>query len=389
MPWKETSVLNERKNFIDEFLASSEDFKELCSKYGISEKTGHKWKARFLEYGYHGLADQSRAPQSSPQQLDEDTVIRLIKIRSAHPRWGPKKIVVLYQQAFPEHPAPSESSVYRVLGKAGLIKKRRIRNIDNSAALMRNRLPGNEPNDVWTVDFKGWWYSTRERILPLTVRDLASRYILAIRLLENGTAQAVKAVFVDLFRTYGLPKAIRSDNGIPFATTTGFLGLTTLSAWWMYLGIIPDRIDPGCPTQNGSHERMHADLSQDIQGKKIGGVAENQLAINLWTNEYNKIRPHEALGMRTPSEVYRKSERSYAEPEEEPEYPFGFLCRIVNKDGCIRLRQTKYMLSTALRGLEVGVQQTEEHEYMIWLGDFPIGKLDTQLACITPLGILK
>lgn len=388
MPWKETTVLDERKSFIDEFLNRDIDFKELCNKYNISEKTGHKWKNRFFQYGYSGLGDQSRTPYSSPTQLDEDTVIRLINIRTAHPRWGPKKIAVLYAQAYPVAPTPSESSIYRVLGKAGLIKKRRIKSTNESAALMRNRLPAVEPNDVWTVDFKGWWPSSGERCLPLTVMDLASRYILDVRLMESSTALAVKAVFEELFKKYGLPKVIRSDNGIPFASTSGFLGLTTLSAWWMYLGVIPDRIDPGRPMQNGAHERMHVDLSQDIQGKISGGVSENQKAIDLWIDERNNLRPHQALGMKTPSAVYHKSERAY-DDSEEVEYPLGYLERKINKGGCIRIRKTLYMLSTSLRGMTVGVQPKSMTDFMIWLGEFPIGMLNTQLACIKPLSILE
>ena len=163
-------------------------------------------KIRFLEFGFSGLADQSKAPSNSPNQLDEDTVIRLIKMRSAHPAWGPKKLAVLYKSAYPESPTPSESSIYRILGKAGLIPKRRFRHPDPTASKLRNKLEALQPNDVWTVDFKGWWMSQGERCVPLTVRDLHSRYILTIRLMERTTADAVKAVFEELFYHYGLPQ---------------------------------------------------------------------------------------------------------------------------------------------------------------------------------------
>ena len=183
----------------------------------------------------------------SPSQLDEDTVIRLIKMRMAHPNWGAKKIAILYEKAYPNSKHPSESSIYRILGKADLIKKRRIKKINTSADRLRNRIKPENPNDVWTVDFKGWWVSSGEKCIPLTVRDLKSKYILGIRLMEKTTAQEVKKVFQELFKKYGLPKVIRSDNGTPFASSKGVLGLTTLSAWWISLGIMPDRTDPRLP----------------------------------------------------------------------------------------------------------------------------------------------
>lgn len=389
MPWKETCVMEQRKEFIKEYMKGTDNFKKLCERFGISEKTGHKWKNRFLEYGYSGLLDQSKAPINTPSQLDEDTVIRLIKMRSAHPTWGPKKLAVLYEKAYPQTPPPSQSSIYRVLGKAGLIQKRRVRQADTSASKLRNRIEAIEPNDVWTVDFKGWWMSRGERCVPLTVRDLKSKYILDVRLMESATANAVKEVFEELFRKHGLPKVIRSDNGSPFATTNGFLGLTTLSAWWMLLGILPDRTDPGCPTQNGSHERMHADLSREIQGKIPGGVAANQAALNAWVEEYNRVRPHKALGMKTPSEVYRKSDISFEGTPDELKYPFGFMTRKINTRGFVKLNQIRYPVSASLRGLTVGLQPHSENEYLIWLGDYPIGLLDEKLACVKAVNVLE
>lgn len=383
MAWKETCVMEQKKAFIQEYLTGKGNLKALCEKYGISEKTGHKWKNRFLEHGYEGLIDQSRAPENSPTQLDEDTVIRLIRLRTAHPTWGPKKLAVLYKKAYPQTNVPSESSIYRVLGKAGLIKKRRIRHVENDTARLRNRIPASQPNDVWTVDFKGWWYSSGEKCIPLTVRDLASRYILTIRLMQSCTAEAVREVFEQLFYKYGLPKVIRSDNGIPFATTSGLCGLTILSAWWIYLGIMPDRTDPGSPGQNGSHERMHADLSREIQGKIHGGISANQCAIDAWMEEYNEQRPHEALAMKTPAEVYRKSDVPYDGTPEMLEYPMAFLNRKVNKNGYVKLDKRQYMVSTSLRGLTVGLQQNESDEYVVWLGEFPLGAIVPENGCFT------
>ncbi len=389
MAWKETCVLEQRIEFIKEYLKSEGNFKELCVKYGVSEKTGHKWKNRFLQYGFTGLSDQSKAPESSPNQLDEDTVIRLIKLRTAHPAWGAKKLAILYAKAYPGSNAPSQSSIYRVLGKAGLINKRHIRPVRPDVSRLRNRIPATEPNDVWTVDFKGYWYSNGEQCLPLTIRDLASKYILDIRLMQSGTADAVKAVFEKLFFKHGLPKVIRSDNGTPFATSNSTLGLTTLSAWWIYNGILPDRIDPGCPTQNGSHERMHADLSREIQGKIPGGITANQQAIDLWVEEYNNIRPHEALGLRTPAEIYRKSQTEYCGTPDDLDYPITFMKRRINKHGFVTLHKTPIAVSSSLRGLTVGLQPSDSKEYLVWLADFPLGTLSTETYCFSALEKLE
>ncbi len=389
MAWKETCVLEQRTEFIKEYLNGEGSFKDLCIKYGVSEKTGHKWKNRFLECGFSGLGDQVRTPANSPNQLDEDTVIRLIRLRTAHPAWGPKKLAVLYKKAYPQDSAPSESSIYRVLGKAGLIKRKRVRTAKADASRLRNQIQASQPNDVWTVDFKGYWYSNGEQCLPLTVRDLSSKYILTIRLMQSASADAVRAVFEELFHQYGLPKVIRSDNGIPFATSHGMLGLTRLSAWWIYNGIVPDRTQPGCPTQNGSHERMHADLSNEIQGKISGGITANQSAIDAWAQEYNQVRPHEALGMKTPDEVYRKSEIPYQGTPEEIEYPVVFITRKVNKHGYVQVKKVSVLVSGALRGMTVGLQPQDGHEYMVWLADFPLGILNIETYCFHPLKCVK
>jgi len=382
MPWKETCTMDQRKEFINESLKQNDNFKNLCKKYDISEKTGHKWKNRFLEFGFNGLTDDSRTPNKSPNQLDEDTVIRLIKLRTAHPSWGSKKIAILYKKAYPESKAPSESSIYRVLGKADLIKKRNYKKVNTTVSRLRNKITPTKPNDVWTVDFKGWWISNGEKCMPLTVRDLESKYILVIRLMEITTADEVKKVFQELFTKYGLPKVIRSDNGSPFASTNGILGLTTLSAWWISLGILPDRTDPGCPTQNGSHERMHADMSNEIQGKVPGGIKANQVVINEWVKEYNEIRPHEALNMKTPSDIYYISEIRYDELFCNYEYPFGFETKKVYKNGFIRIKTDFYYISTVLKNFTIGLESKNDYEYLIWLNNYPIGILDLKLACL-------
>ena len=201
--------------------------------------------------------------------------------------------------------------------------------------------------------------------------------------MEKTTGEEVRKEFEELFKKYGLPKAIRSDNGTPFASK-GMLGLTSLSAWWITLGIMPDRTDPGSPTQNGSHERMHADLSREIQGKISGGVKANQAAIDEWSKEYNEVRPHEALNMKTPSEVYRKSERKYDGSPCEHEYPFGFEAKKIHRSGCVKLEKQECYISGSLAGLTVGLQPKGDGEHLVWLNDFPLGVLDSKLATFRP-----
>jgi len=383
MSWKERNVLSERQEFIRAYLKHEETFKALCTRYGVSEKTGHKWKNRFIENGIHALEDESRAPLSSPQQLSEDAVIRLIRLRTVHPTWGAKKLNCLYQKAYPAEEAPCVSSIQRVLGKAGLIEKRTTRAANPSVNRLHRPIRAELPNDVWTVDFKGWWLSGGERCLPLTVRDAASRYILDIRLMVSTDTKAVREVFESLFRKYGLPKVIHSDNGSPFASHSAPLGLSRLSCWWITLGILPERSAPGCPTDNGAHERLHADIAREIQSKIPGGITANQAVLDVWCKEFNEVRPHEALGMRTPAVAYLPSERRYGGDFTSIEYPLGFEARKVLPNGQFTYGGMKVSLSTSLRGYTVGLQPLEDGSFHVWLADFFLGVFDHKNGCFS------
>lgn len=389
MAWKETNILNERKEFITEALKGQIPFIVLCQKYGISEKTGYKWKNRFMQDGYNGLYDQSKAPITNPDSLAEDVVIRIIKLRQAHPTWGAKKLKILYEKAYKDGSKPSISSFQRIFNKMGLVKKRRVRPVKPDSNRLRQHIKPEAPNDVWTVDFKGWWVSNREKCLPLTIRDAYSRFIIDIRLMQSQSAEAVRAVFTEAFKKYGLPKVIRSDNGTPFAAPNSLLNLTCLSVWWISLGILPDRIDPGKPTQNGSHERMHADMSRELQGKTAGGIAANQAAIDAWRKEYNEVRPNEALGMKTPCEVYSPSPTKYEGDVEQLEYPFGFLIRKVFCNGQIIINGRRVSVGFALRSFHVGLLPKDDFTLTIWIADFPLGEIDLNTYCFHPLEHLE
>ena len=237
----------------------------------------------------------------------------------------------------------------RILDKAGLVKPQRIRSvITTDCPRLQQQLQAQAPNDVWCIDFKGWWKSDGEICEPFTVRDKFSRKILCARLMTSKTAESVKAVMADLFRKYGLPKAIHSDNGTPFAASNGLLNLTCLSAWWITLGIMPDRSLKGCPGQNGSLERMHADIAREIEGKIPGGRAANQAVLEGWVEEYNSLRPNEAIGMNTPDELYLPSPRKYDGDFDALEYPPGFLVRKVFRSGEIMIHGIRVTIGFAL-----------------------------------------
>ncbi len=388
MPWKETDAMKEKRTFIDAMLRQSKPFRELCREYGISEKTGYKWRKRFLEQGYAGLEDESRAPQKHPNSIDGDTAAELIALRLAHPSWGGKKLLVLWERSHPNQPSPSLSSVNRILEKAKLLKKKRIHktSVSSDCPRLNRMLEAHAPNDVWCIDFKGWWRSDGELCEPFTVRDKYSRKVLCARLMSGKTTEHVRPVMTELFRKYGLPRAIHSDNGTPFAATNGILGLTKLSAWWITLGILPERSLPGCPGQNGSLERMHADIAREVEGKIPGGIAANQIALAEWVKEYNAVRPNEAIGMLTPDEVYRPSERKYVGDFDVLEYPAGFIPRKVFKSGEIILDGVRITIGASLKGWHVGLRaQKEPGMYDVFLADFLLGFLDVTSCCFTPL----
>jgi transposase InsO family protein len=378
MPWKETGVVNLRTEFVLKTYSGKGTFEELCGEYGISRKTGYKWKERFLAEGVAGLADQSRRPQRSPSQASEDLVCELVRLKQAHRSWGPRKIRVLYGRLHPELALPSESTCKRILEKAGLVTPRRGRAQATSGRLTQ-RLTAERANQVWTVDFKGWWRTgDHRRFEPLTVRDAYSRYILSARALVEGGGAAVRVEFERLFAQQGLPEVIRSDNGSPFACTRAPWGLSRLSAWWLTLGIDLDRIPPGRPDQNGAHERMHRDLALEVEGSSSGDVVAQQVALDVWRRTYNDERPHEALGMRVPAELYRPSPRQYDAGQVCVDYPLGYLRRRVTSNGALRLHGVKVQISEALCGHEVGLEPHGER-YALWFCRLRLGEIDVAL----------
>ena len=367
MPWKKSEPMEERIEFALKAMRAL-NFRALCQEYGISAKTGYKWKERFLREGVEGMAEESRRPKSSPEQMPEGEVCEIVRLKLAHLSWGPRKIRELYLRRHGE--VASESTFKRVLEHAGLTQKRRRRQRSNEAGRFRSGRRAGRANEVWTVDFKGWWRSLGRRCEPLTVRDEHSRYVLEVRALENARSETVRQSFEQLFARHGLPEAIRSDNGAPFASVQGLFGLSRLSIWWVALGIDLERGRPGHPQDNGAHERLHRDISRELEAT---GQAD-QAALDLWRQSFNYERPHEALGMRCPGEVYLPSERKYEGTPEDLEYPQMCTRRVCH--GTIKLEGEKLFLSTSLAGWSVGLKPLAAERLEIWFGRLFLGEVD-------------
>lgn len=375
MPWQTTSMNDVRREFVIKALQAGQDFAGLCRQYGISRKTGYKWKQRAREDGLGGLREHSRRPKRSPQAIEEDVLCALIRLKLRHPHWGAKKLLVILQRS--GLPAPSLSTGQRILAKAGLVVARR-RRAKLPPGRLQAALTSSAPNDVWTVDFKGWWLLRHgQRCEPLTVRDAFSRFVLTVHVPEAATTAAVRAQFERLFQLYGLPKVIKSDNGSPFAAHGSVLGLSRLSAWWVMLGIELDRSRPAHPQDNGAHERLHLDIARELASHVQDDRRLQQAACDLWRQEFNHVRPHEALGGRCPAEVYTKSERRYPGPV-QLEYGPGFLVRKVAANGLLTHRRQRVFLSAALAGCEVGLRRLDAISFEVWLNYLFLGTINFQ-----------
>jgi len=385
MPWKEKNVVNLRTEFVLRSLDRRVIFKDLCKEYGISRNTGYKWQKRFLEEGMQGLYDLPRQPKNCPFQLSEETVCEIVRFKLLHRTWGPKKIRELCLRAHGK--APSLSSCKRILDKAGLVKHRRKRRQRKSQRLTQ-AVQAEAPNDVWTVDFKGWWRITGgNRCEPLTVRDEFSRFVLAVTAMDSTGTKKTRKEFEKIFTRRGVPRIIRSDNGSPFANAYSPLGLTKLSAWWIGLGIELDRIKPGHPEQNGGHERMHRDIRMELQGFIEGDLRKQQLAFDIWRKTFNYERPHEALEMKVPAEVYIPSTRPYQEVE-IIDYSPDYLSRKIAKSGSIKVHNKNIFISTALSGWNVGLKYISDYRMALWFDHLRLGEIDLKAEAFIRTGII-
>ena len=383
MPWKERDTVNLREEFVLKALGNAMPFGTLCNDYGVSRKTGYKWIKRFHEHGLGGLRDMSRRPRESPNALSERVACELIRIKmSCAASWGPKKVRELYKRKHGE--APSLSSVKRVMERAGFVQHRRRRRQGEMGRAQEGCRP-KKPNEQWSVDFKGWW-KTRdgERCEPLTVRDGYSRYLLDLRAMSSIRTEDVLPAFERLFEQYGVPESIRSDNGSPFASAMAPMGLSRLSVWWISLGIRLDRIDPGRPDQNGAHERIHRDIRSELQLTPADDAVASQSLFDEWKNIYNWQRPHEAIEMKMPGELYEPSGRIYESGKTDIAYPADWLERRVSPNGSIKLGGVAIAVSSTLAGWTVGLQPVAER-LDIWFDYLRLGHIDLHTFKFMPI----
>ncbi len=362
-----------KMEFVRRATAPGTNISALCREYGVSRQTAHKWINRFNQEGYDGLEERSRRPRGTQQGTAEDMVIAIVKSREAHPSWGQHKLRVVLQRRFGAR-TPQERTIARVLKRFDMVRRRK-RRPSLSVVTQAPRVEVNAPNDLWTVDYKGWWRAGNgERCEPLTVRDAFSRYILALRVFPSTKGAYARKVFDKLFKRYGVPRTIQCDNGTPFISVKARGGLTELSAWWISLGIEVVRSRPACPQDNGGHERMHSDIAREVEAFPRCGRASQQRACDRWRQEFNHVRPHDALNDRTPGEVYKPSPRR---PHVRTAlYPSGWLVRRVSKSGHFRIASDTYFVSGSLRGRSVGLQPIDALHYQIWYYEVDLGQLE-------------
>lgn len=375
MPWEEQPVVNRREEFVLRALEPGANIAALCREEGISRKTGYKWINRFKEKGRVGLEDLSRRPRNSPLRASGEATLQVIELRQAHPTWGPKKLHAILLRASDLDEVPSVRTIARIIDRAGLVKKRKRRRQPAAPTDAPNAVQA-VPNDLWTVDFKGWW-RTRDgrRAEPLTVRDGASRYLLCAELMESTAGAAVRPVFERLFQRNGLPTAIQVDNGAPFASTRSRAGLTTLSAWWVSLGIEVIRGRPGHPQDNGGHERMHLDVRYEVEDVPADDLVAQRAALEVFRHEFNEVRPHEALDMAVPADVYVKSTRLYRGSRPTPLRP-GLDARKVNRNGYVKFRSRSVYVGTAFAGYSVHLEAIDEESTRAWFYELDLGVVE-------------
>jgi transposase InsO family protein len=345
---------------------------ELCEAYGISRKTGYKWVERFFAGGLPALADRSRAPHHRPHAVAEEVVEAIVELRKRHRTWGPKKLLVCLSRQHPDVQWPAESTVSTILKRQGLVEGRYRRKRTPYAT--QPLAAATEPNIVWSTDFKGKFRVGRRYCNPLTISDACSRYLLAVDGLDGERFEPTKKVFERVLKEHGLPLRIRSDNGTPFASSA-IGGLSRLSVWWVCLGIMPERIEPGHPEQNGRHERMHRTLKQETASPPQSSREAQQLAFDRFRHEYNHERPHEALGQETPASRYEPSRRPFPDDVGDPEYPAPFEVRRVYADGGITFRQRHVHLGRVLARQAVGIEAIDDGKWQLWFGPIYLGLL--------------
>jgi putative transposase len=382
MPWKECHVMDERVRFIARLL-DGEKMAALCAEFGISRKTGYKIYERYKDGGVQGLTDRSRRPQRQANRLAAPIEARIVHLKRTYPDWGAPKIREKLQQQLPELPhCPAISTVHAVLDRYHLVKRRRRRrHVPTGTGLSRPA----EANALWCADYKGeFLLGNRRYCYPLTITDFASRYLITCEALSSTKDTYAVTVFERAFKDFGLPGAIRSDNGLPFASPNALYGLSRLSVWWLRLGIRIERITPGHPEQNGRHERMHLTLKREATKPAAPNLLQQQGRFDAFLERYNQERPHQALGMRVPADMYTRSARPYRGLEELT-YPFHEHTITVTHCGRLCFKGRKINLSHVFAGQNVGVTQVSDRVWLVTFMHYDLGYFDDEAIRLEPI----
>lgn len=384
MAWNETCVMSERIKMISDYLSGDDALSELAAEYAVSRKTAYKWIRRYAAGGWVALADQSRAPRQHPNAVAAELEQWLLELKARRPLWGAPKLRHKLLEAVGAERCPAESTVSEILRRHGLsrVAKRRRRAVPSETPFADCQAA----NAVWCADFKGWFRTgDGSQCTPLTISDGHSRYLLRCQGLGSATGMiTVQPLFIATFREYGLPAAMRTDNGPPFATTA-LGGLSALAVWWVRLGIRLERIEPGQPQQNGRHERMHRTLKEATASPPRTSLRSQQKAFDEFRREYNEERPHEALGQRPPAEFYAPSGREY--PGRLPEqrgYPDDWERRMVRKGGQIKWKGRDIRLTAALWGQEIGLKPVAEGEWAVYFERLELGIFEERTGRLRP-----
>lgn len=382
MPWAETSIVQERIRFIADYNSGLYSMTELCFRFGVSRQTGYKWVRRYQREGALGLEDRSRAPHRCPHRMSEEAERAILTARRRHPTWGPRKLLAWLAAREPKLELPAPGRVGALLARKGLVKKRRRRPrrwIHPGRPCFVTRAP----NDLWTVDFKGEFrLGDRSYCYPLTVADQHTRYVLGIHALEAPEGDGTRARMERVFREAGLPRAIQTDNGSPFASR-GIHGLSRLSVWWIELGIQPVRIEPAHPEQNGAHERMHRTLKAETVRPPAPNRRAQQRRFDRFRRIFNQERPHEALGLKPPASRWHPSPRGYPDPLPSPDYPERFEVRWVSDAGSFCWKRPMF-IGMALAGKRIGLEEIDDGIWSVYFHRVLLGRFDERKLKLYP-----
>lgn len=383
MPWEVTDLVDARTRFVLEYDSGEYTMAELSRIHGIARKTGYEWVGRYEMEGLSGLKDRRYGAKVHPNRTDAGIEEQILQLKYAHPSWGAKKLrgylVVNKQSA----PWPVLSTFGDILRRKGLSTPQRKRLKVPVYSQPFEQVE--EANQLWCADFKGWFLTGRgERIDPLTATDAHSRYLLRCQSVEKTDTEHVEAIFTAAFREYGVPLRIRTDNGAPFASRA-IAGISRLSIFWMKLGIVPERIKPGHPEQNGRHERMHRTLKAETAKPPAANRRAQQEAFDRFRREYNEERPHEALKQQTPASHYRSSPRSYPERIREPEYAGNFKPKRVYPDGTFFWKGTQVFISKSLGRETIGLEPVDDRYWVVYFAAFPLARFDSHRLILQPI----